>query len=93
MKIVWYTHSITQHAHTLTHIHTHSIRNYDQFGILQCDGGKYSDNDVFIVYEDRNEHLHAESLKNGQLPMRLKVNVACEQVRATFVDTWVHVNS
>ena len=54
-------------------------RNHDDAGILACDGGKFSDNEVFIVYEDRHEHLHAETSKNGQLPMRLKINVAVEQ--------------
>ena len=82
------------HSHTLTNNHTHSIRNFDQFGILACDGGKFSDEDVFIVYEDRNEHLHAETSKNGQLPMRLKVNVACEQVSIReHVDVHVQLNT
>ena len=56
------------------------VYNYDAMGILQHDGGKFTDSEVFIVYEDRNEHLHAETAKNGQLPMRLTLNAVAEQV-------------
>ena len=48
--------------------------------LLQHDNGKFTDSAVFTVYEDKNEHLHAETSKNGQLPMRLTLNVAVEQV-------------
>lgn len=56
-----------------------ACRNHDDAGLLACDGGNFSENEVFIVYEDRNEHLHSETSKNGQLPMRLKINCAVEQ--------------
>ena len=58
------------------------VWNFDEAVILACDGGMCSDKDVLIVYEDRNEHLgylYAETSKNGQLLMRLKINAAVEQ--------------
>ena len=58
------------------------VWNFDEGGLLACDGGMFSDKEVFIVYEDRNEHLHAETPKTGQLPMRLKINAAVEQVHS-----------
>ena len=36
------------------------VWNHDDYGILACDGGQFKDKEVFIVYEDRNEHLHSE---------------------------------
>lgn len=57
-------------------------------GLLQHDNGKFTDSEVFIVYEDKNEHLHAETPTNGQLPMRLTLNAAVEQV-STCVHMYV----
>ena len=70
-------------THVVTHtdiiLHT-TYRNYDAMGLLVLDCGKITDSEVFIVYEDKNEHLHAETRKNGQLPMRITLNAAAEQV-------------
>ena len=68
-----------------THIFINDVdvyRNHDDATLLACDGGKHSDQEVFIVYEDRdrNVHLHSETPGNGQLSIRLKLNTTCEQV-------------
>ena len=90
VKIVWCVHASHTRIHTIhtTHTYTHVWRNYDEMGLLQHDNGKFTDSEVFIVYEDKNEHLHAETPTNGQLPMRLTLNAAVEQV-STCVHMYV----
>ena len=83
VKIVWYVIHTLSVCDVVCHVTCPicAYRNFDEAGILACDGGKFLEKEVFIVYEDRNEHLHAETAKKGQLPMRLKINAAAEQVR------------
>ena len=103
VTLAWYVHAVMHtKLYRMTHtyftlIHTH--RNYDAAGLLQHDSGKFTDSEVFIVYEDKDEHLHAETLKNGQLPMRMTINAAAEQVSTkllfmfTYIDISVHVHT
>ena len=42
-------------------------------GIIGAD-----DDDVLILYEDRDDHIHAETAASGQLPIRMKVEAAIE---------------
>ena len=61
----------------LAKINPRAVRiSYDQMGILGTDGPR--DDDVLFLYEDRDEHIHAETAASGQLPIRMKVEAAIE---------------
>ena len=55
----------------LAKLNPRSVR--DQMGIIGTDGPR--DDDVLILYEDRDDHIHTES---GQLPIRMKVEAVIE---------------
>ena len=55
--------------------------SFDEMGIVASDGPPTDD--VMTVFEDKDEHIHAETPSSGQLPIRMKVQAAFERTGLT----------
>ena len=51
--------------------------SYDEMGLLSTDGPPMDD--VMVLYEDKDEHIHAETPASGSLPIRMKLQAAIER--------------
>ena len=57
--------------------HTQIDVAFDTMGIVASDGPPTDD--VLVVYEDKDEHIHAETPSRGQLPIRMDLEAATEK--------------
>ena len=51
--------------------------SFDGAGIIASDGPPTDD--VLVVYEDRDKHIHAETPARGQLPIRMNLEAVTER--------------
>ena len=61
--------------------------------IIGTDGKRAEDEDVLHVYENKDEHLHAESAESGTLPRRLKLACAVDESGLCSLEHTIQLNN